>query len=116
MRAVAQSSPDALMFPGHEYTVQNHEFGLRVLPGDAALARRLAASVELRADKTPTVPVRVADEVTTNVFLRSHEDLVHRRAKAIMDEKQWEDLPEWESYDEETRTLARLRLIKDKGF
>lgn len=60
--------PDATrVYFGHEYTVSNLRFALTVEPGNAALARRLAAAEAA----TPTSPSTIALEKATNPFLRA---------------------------------------------
>ncbi len=56
---------------GHEYTVKNLEFAVRVEPGNERLARRLEHARSLRREGRPTVPSSLEEERATNPFLRT---------------------------------------------
>ncbi len=88
---------------GHEYTVKNLEFGLRVEPGNQALARRLETTRRLRDEGRPTVPSLLAEERATNPFLRTGVAEVARAAQA------WAG----RSLDHEEEVFAALRAWKD---
>ena len=60
------------IYCAHEYTQANGRFALSVEPGNAALARRMAAVDEARRQGLPTVPSTLAEERATNPFLRPH--------------------------------------------
>lgn len=62
--------PTLLVYPGHEYTVNNLTFGTTVEPRNAQLQERLNQARATRARGEPTVPGRLGDELTTNVLLR----------------------------------------------
>jgi hydroxyacylglutathione hydrolase len=59
---------------GHDYLADNLAFGLSVLPGDAAISRRLATVQS--AGAVPPPAGTVADERATNIFLRADEATV----------------------------------------
>ncbi len=62
--------PDTQVCCAHEYTLENLDFALAVEPDNPALQQRLAEVKELRACGTPTLPVSLATEISTNPFLR----------------------------------------------
>lgn len=62
--------PNLLVYPGHEYAVNNLTFGLTVEPRNAVLRQRLADATSTRARGESTVPARLSEELATNVFLR----------------------------------------------
>lgn len=69
--------PDATqVYCGHEYTASNLRFGLHVEPGNAAMKSRAAEVEALRAAGKPSVPVSIATEKATNVFMRTGEPSV----------------------------------------
>jgi hydroxyacylglutathione hydrolase len=78
-------APDTRLYCAHEYTLSNARFAAHADPANADIASRLAAVEQARARGESTVPTTVAEELATNVFVRS---------------------PDWQ-------TLARLREAKD---
>ena len=75
---LAALPPATAVYCGHAYTVANLRFCAAVEPGNAATAARLAAAQAARAAGAPTVPSTLADELATNVFLRTHVEAVQR--------------------------------------
>lgn len=69
---------ETLVACGHEYTASNLAFAAVVEPASAALAARTAEVAAARAATSPrpTVPVPLATELATNVFLRLREPAV----------------------------------------
>ncbi len=65
---------DTLVCCAHEYTLDNLRFARWSLPGDAAVAARLAAVEALRAEGRCCVPSTIAEERATNPFLRVDAD------------------------------------------
>lgn len=61
---------------GHEYTVSNAKFCVRVLPDEPAIAERLKTFEAQREKGQPTLPSTIGAEKATNVFLRAAEDKV----------------------------------------
>jgi len=62
---------DTRVYCGHEYTEKNLQFALTLEPGNAALQAKMAAVHALRRAGKPTVPSTIADEKSTNPFLRT---------------------------------------------
>ena len=74
--------PDAtLVYCGHEYTVSNLRFAIAVEPESAALQQRLVREQAKRAKGLPTLPAMIAEERTTNPFLRARETTVRVAAE-----------------------------------
>ncbi len=67
---------------GHEYTLANLAFARAVEPDNEELADRERRAQELRDAGEPTVPFTLAEERTTNPFLRCHVPAVHAAAEA----------------------------------
>lgn len=62
--------PETLAYCAHEYTMANIRFAEAVEPRNARLAERKAREAARRARGEPTVPMRIAEELETNPFLR----------------------------------------------
>jgi len=65
---------DTNIYCAHEYTLSNAKFALSVDPDNKALKARIARFEDLRAEDTPTIPVRLSEEITTNPFLRADDE------------------------------------------
>lgn len=61
------------LYCGHEYTLSNARFAIRMDPQNAALQARLAKIEALRAAGKATLPVTMAEELETNPFLRADD-------------------------------------------
>lgn len=70
---LATLPPETKVFCGHEYTLSNGKFALRVDPKNAALQARMKEIEALRADNKPTLPSTLAIELQTNPFLRADD-------------------------------------------
>lgn len=74
--------PDATrLYCGHEYTLANLAFAVRVEPGNHRLAARLAETRRLRDRHEATASATLAEEKATNPFLRCHIAAVRRAAE-----------------------------------
>jgi hydroxyacylglutathione hydrolase len=70
------------IYCAHEYTLANLRFALAVEPGNADLRERIRRDEAKRAHGFPTVPSTLAEERTTNPFLRIGEPAVIAAAEA----------------------------------
>jgi hydroxyacylglutathione hydrolase len=61
--------PETRLYCAHEYTLSNARFAAHAMPGDAAIAARLAEVEEQRTRGEKTVPTSVAQELATNPFV-----------------------------------------------
>jgi len=64
--------PSTSVYFGHEYTKANLQFAETIEPTNSRIRERLAATNVLRSRGRPTTPSHLADEFTTNPFLRCH--------------------------------------------
>ena len=62
--------PDTAVYCAHEYTQSNLRFARAVEPHNAAVSARSEAVARLRAERRPTVPSTLAEELASNPFLR----------------------------------------------
>lgn len=62
---------EALLYSGHEYTASNIRFALALEPANPRLMSLEQAVADLRAANRPTVPTTLAQERSTNPFLRA---------------------------------------------
>jgi hydroxyacylglutathione hydrolase len=67
-------SDDTLVYPGHDYTEENYEFALTVVPDNPVIKRRLSEIQQAQRQGLPTVPSTILQEKTTNVFLAAGEN------------------------------------------
>lgn len=71
---------DTKIYCGHEYTESNLRFAQAAEPANAAIGERLAAVQALRASGETSMGFSVADELATNVFIRTGESQVQESA------------------------------------
>lgn len=75
LRALPDST---LLYCGHEYTLSNARFALRIDPENRALAERAREVAAMRAEGRLTLPVPLCIEKNTNVFLRADDPAFQR--------------------------------------
>lgn len=102
---LAALPPSTRVFFGHEYTAANLRFAAAVEPGSEAIAARAAAVAAAREAGRPSTPSTVADERTTNPFVRVGEPAVIAAARARE--------PEVDAADP-AAVLAVIRAWKDR--
>lgn len=83
-----------LFYCGHEYSVKNAEFTLSIDPANPEAKLRLDQFEEQVKRRQPTLPVRLSDEIRTNLFLQC-EDIALRR---VLDLKR--SCKDWEVFAE----------------
>lgn len=69
---------DTKVYCGHEYTLSNGRFALKVDPDNDALKKRVAQVENMRAAGEATLPTTIAIEKDTNPFFRADEPSVRR--------------------------------------
>lgn len=69
---------ETMLYCGHEYTLSNARFNLRMDPDNAVLKERVNEVEALRAKGQFTLPVSLGLEKTTNVFLRADDPRLQR--------------------------------------
>lgn len=85
LQRLATLPDETILYPAHEYTLSNYLFAAAEVPGDAAIARRLAEVEQMRADGRPTVPTSIAEERASNLFLRASDAAEFARLRAAKD-------------------------------
>jgi hydroxyacylglutathione hydrolase len=75
--------PDATrVYCGHEYTLKNLEFAAHMEPQNEAVREKIERAKRERAQGRPTVPSTIAEERTTNPFLRVESPEILSRVAA----------------------------------
>ncbi|WP_424939100.1 hydroxyacylglutathione hydrolase [Aliiroseovarius sp. S253] len=72
LQRLSKLPPDTLICSGHEYTAGNISFAITIEPENDALRARREQVETARAERRPTVPSLLSDELETNPFLRAH--------------------------------------------
>lgn len=76
---LANLPSSTLVYPGHEYTKKNLEFGLFVEP-DNEDARSYLEKIK---EAPITIPSRIADELKMNPFLRTSSPTIQKVCNAV---------------------------------
>lgn len=71
-RVVSAFPQETKVYFGHEYTIHNLNFAMKVEPGNEAVAQRLSLVSEQRERGVPSSPSTLGEELQTNPFLRCH--------------------------------------------
>ena len=95
--------PSTRIYCAHEYTQANARFALTVEPGNFQLVARSDQIDSLRKQGLPTVPATLAEELTTNPFLRPQSTEIRLK----VDRGNAEDLSD-------VKIFARIRQMKDE--
>lgn len=69
---------DTQVYCGHEYTLSNGRFALKVDPDNTTLKKRMAAVEKLRAKGEFTLPTTIALEKDTNPFFRAADASIQK--------------------------------------
>jgi hydroxyacylglutathione hydrolase len=78
LRKLMALPKDTQVYCGHEYTLANARFSLKVDPENPALQARAREVEALRAQGKPTLPTTIALELATNPFLRAADPAIRR--------------------------------------
>lgn len=73
LQKLAKLPPETSLYCGHEYTLSNGRFALRVDPNNTALAERMREVEALRSEGRFTLPSTIGRECATNPFLRADQ-------------------------------------------
>jgi hydroxyacylglutathione hydrolase len=92
-----------LIYPAHEYTLNNLRFCYSIEPHNPAIQQRIREVSKLRQQGCPTIPVSLETEKTTNVFLRTGKPELQRQMQQITGEH----------LTNETQMMTILRKKKD---
>jgi hydroxyacylglutathione hydrolase len=104
LRRLAGLPAETRLYCGHEYTVANLAFASWLEPGNAAVAERMAEARRLRAERRPTLPSTVGEELRVNPFLRCGEPGVIRAAERAAGR----------ALSNEQEVFAVIRRLKDE--
>jgi len=69
LQKLAALPPETLVYCGHDYTVENYEFAVTILPDSRRIRDRLAEVQKAAEYGRPTVPSTIGQERATNIFL-----------------------------------------------
>jgi hydroxyacylglutathione hydrolase len=97
LQKLAGLPDDTTLYCAHEYTQSNARFAIHIDPCNRELQARIAEIDKLRAAGKPTVPMTLAEEKSTNPFLRAP----HLKGAIMLP-----DASDWEAF-------ADLRQRKD---
>lgn len=87
------------VYCAHEYSENNARFTLSVEPDNADLQAKMTQVKQLRADGLPTVPSTIAEELSTNPFLREDSPSIRKNLDSMADTN--------------VEVFAKLRRLKD---
>ena len=62
------------IYCGHEYTYKNAEFCMKYDSDNVDLKKKFETIKKLRSENLPTIPTTLADELSTNIFLRCDQN------------------------------------------
>ena len=68
---LASLPDDTLVYCGHDYTLENYEFALSIVPDNQAVKQRLSEIRQAQKAGRQTVPSTMLQERTSNPFLRA---------------------------------------------
>ena len=68
---LAELGDDTLVYPGHDYTEENYEFGLTIEPGNKSMQKLLEEVRRKQKGGEATAPSTIGQEKEVNVFLRA---------------------------------------------
>lgn len=69
LQKLAALPEDTLVYPGHDYTMENYQFALTTESANDAIKHRLEDIKRLQSEGKATIPSTIAQERETNVFL-----------------------------------------------
>jgi len=81
LKRITSLSEDTKIYCGHEYTESNLRFAAEVEPGNADIADRLHRVMAMREKGLSTMGFTVAQELRTNVFVRTEVPEVAKSAR-----------------------------------
>lgn len=81
LKKLTELPEQTLVYPGHDYTVENYEFALTIEPNNDVVKKRLQEVKLLIGKGLPTVPSTIREEKQTNIFLRADNPQVKKALK-----------------------------------
>jgi hydroxyacylglutathione hydrolase len=104
MHKIASLPDETKIYAGHEYTINNLEFALGILPEDQDMAKHLQHCLDLQAKGLPTMPSTVALEKKINLFWRCRDPLLRRAVENKLGQ----------TLADELSLFSALRALKDR--
>lgn len=74
LQKITALPPETLIYCAHEYTEANSRFVSSIIPLQPALKKHCLRVKEMRQQKIATVPLRLAEELAYNPFLRADQE------------------------------------------
>jgi hydroxyacylglutathione hydrolase len=76
LQKIASLDENTLVYPGHDYTLENYQFATGIEPENLTVKERLRdISQRVNAGQL-TIPSTISQERLTNPFLRTNEDKI----------------------------------------
>ncbi len=85
LQKISALPDDTQIYCGHEYTLANAQFCLEIEPDNEALQKRIEEVQSLRTAGKPTIPVSLASEKQTNLFLRAETPEKFTKLRGLKD-------------------------------
>jgi hydroxyacylglutathione hydrolase len=81
LQKLAALPDNTLIYPGHDYTLENYKFAYQVEPDNQLISERIR---EIKQGK-PTVPSTIAQEKETNIFLKAPKAEIFAELRRLKD-------------------------------
>ena len=104
IQKILNHKPDTWLYCGHEYTLNNLNFSMKILPNDPTIKARLEEVIALRKKGLASLPSQLNIEKKSNLFCRC-DDAILKKAVSTLTGKVL-DTPE--------NVFKCLRELKDK--
>lgn len=93
LQKLASLPDETLIYPGHDYTIENLRFAFTIEPDNQEIEKRIQSEIEARSAGKVTVPSNLLLEKKTNPFLRcdsksirNHLGMMERSPVAVFEE------------------------------
>ena len=81
LEKLSELEDKTLVYPGHDYTMENYRFGAVMEPDNTVLTERIKKTAVLLSQGKTAVPTSIKLEKETNIFLRTGSASVIRKLK-----------------------------------
>ncbi len=100
LEKIKKLKKNTMIYCGHEYTASNGKFCVSIDKENMKLKKRMQDVKNKNEKKIPTLPVTLADELETNIFLRPGDEKIKNNLKM--------------NNSTELEVFTKLRNLKDK--
>ena len=100
LEKIKKLKKNTMIYCGHEYTASNGKFCVSIDKENMKLKKRMQDVKNKNEKKIPTLPVTLADELETNIFLRPGDEKIKNNLKM--------------NNSTELEVFTKLRSLKDK--